>query len=469
MLGLSMLVLLAGTDVTANVTGGVAVSSRESLESTDPALLAAPLLAGQVDLSRRLAVGTIRGRLAQVVTLGFLTAGQLPGPGMANALQPQPVQLNDLASFVEFESAKLGGSGPSIALRLFPFQDNTRLVSFDWANAVTRVNAPVVAVDVRSPSWFGWAAVRFPMRTALALNPALSARNLYPDVLGGLGWTGERWRVEARAGRTQYGREFDRTLMALGPEQWGVLAAGQVVFRVGEELAPPLDLVTSSADPTRFERFFAPPPVPVGAVAFTAALEGGAGTQFVSRFGQPAAENRLIPAWVDLQLRLRVHQTRLFLTGRAQSTAHLTFDLAGSGLLNPPEAGSYAFLAGFVGVDHVFHRLNLTPQVLLRVVQPGAVTGLLGIGTTNPRMPTSYVIGEVGEVTLQSSSIEVRPTLGGKVALRWNPVPALAVVAEVDVTIDLMREVIIAEPGQLVPRSRSARGTRSTLALQGRF
>lgn len=468
MLGLSMLVLLAGADVTASITGGVVVSSRESSESTDPALLAAPLLAGQVELSRRLPVGTIRGRLAQVVTLGVLTGGQPPASGLTNALQSQPLQLNDLASFVEFESAKLGGSGPSIALRLFPFQANTRLVSFDWANAVTRVNAPVVAVDVRSPSWFGWAAVRFPMRTTLAINPGVGARNLFPEVLGGLGWAGERWRFEARAGRTQYGREIDRTLM-FGPEQWGFLAAGQVVFHVGEELAPPLDLVTYGADPTRFERLFAPPPVPVGAVAFTAALEGGAGTQFVSRFAQPAAENRILPAWVDLQLRLRLHQTRLFLTGRAQSTGHLTFDLAGSGLLNPPEAGSYAFLAGFVGVDHVFHRLNLTPQVLLRVVQPGAVTGLQGFGNANPRVSTSYVIGEAGEVTFQPSDRALRPTLGGKVALRWTPVPALAVVAEVDVTIDLMREVVIAEPGQLVPRARSARGTTSTLALQGRF
>jgi hypothetical protein len=477
MLSLALVVLLGGTKVTASATGGLTLTTQERADTTEPLVLGVPLLSAQLDVEKTWTVGTLRGRLSPLVGLGptfFFGGGtgQQPNPSA-----PPALQLSDLASFLEFESSTFGGSGVSLAVRLMPFQGNTRLVSFDWANAVTRLNAPVLSVDVRSASWHGWVAARFPLRGTVALGLGTTSVALYPEVLGGVGWRGERLRFEVRAGRTQYGpASLPMMMPAMGPLQWGFLAAGQAVLHLGEEVPPALDLVTYGQDPSRFERFFAPQPVPSGDFALTASLELGSGTQSISRNVMPPTESGLLPGWVDLQARLRVRQTRFFVTARAQSTAFLTFDLVspGAAALFPPAGESSPLLAGYLGVDHVFHRTNLVPQLLLRVVQPATIRPeMVSFGGAAP--PPGLVGGrlvilrEGGVADVRTTEQPPLPTLGAKVALRWNPVPALAVVGEVDVALDLMTEVLVNRPGLLVPAQRAALTTTSTLALQGRF
>lgn len=476
MLSLALVVLLGGTKVTAHATGGLTLTTQERVTSTEPLVLGVPLLAAQLDVEKTWTVGTLRGRLSPLVGLGptFFFGG---GTGLANPSTPPVLQLSDLASFLEFESPTLGGSGVSLTVRLMPFQGNTRLVSFDWANAVTRLNAPVLAVDVRSASWHGWVAARFPLRGTVALGLGTTTLALYPEVLGGVGWRGERLRFEVRAGRTQYGPQALPTMMPpTGPLQWGFLAAGQAVLHFGEEVPPALDLVTYGQDPSRFERFFSPPPVPTGDFALTASLELGSGTQSISRNAMPPTESGLLPGWLDVQARVRVRQTRFFVTARAQSTAFLTFDQVSptTVALFPPAGESSPLLAGYLGVDHVFHRTNLVPQLLLRVVQPATIRPempIFGGGSPPPGLAGAglVILREGGVAELRATGQPPLPTLGAKVALRWNPVPALAVVGEVDVALDLMTEVLVNRPGLLVPAQRAALATTSTLALQGRF
>lgn len=461
----ALAVVLADAKVTASATGGLTVSTMEEVGSTNPRALAAPLVAARLDVEKRWSVGTVRARLSPL-----LSPAQ---PTFFGMVTTTPVLLlTDLASFLEYESPAFAGGDTRVAVRLSPFQGNTRLVSFDWANAITRTPAPVLSVDLHSGAWTGWLAGRFP-----AVTPFLMAPELNPEVLAGVGWRGERLRVEVRAGRTQYGRFPQPGLTSPGPPQWGFLAAGQAVFHVGEELPPALDLVTYRNDPARFDSFFAPQPVPVGAVAFTASVELGVGTQSVSRTpGRLPSESTVLPGWVDLQARLRVHQTRVFVTVRAQSSAFLTFDVGPrvASSVFPAEGESTPLVAGYLGVDHLFHRTNLTPQLLLRVVQPATLrpfppgTDFVAPPGTPGRQGIVLREGGVWQVA-GSPDVQPLPTLGAKVALRWNPVPALAVVAEVDTAFDLMTEVPVERPTQLVPGRRPALTTTSTVALQGRF
>jgi hypothetical protein len=465
----ALALVLAEAKVTASATGGLTVSTTEELGSTRPTVTGAPLVAVRLDVEKRWSAGTVRARFAPL-----LSTAQ---PAFFGMVTTTPVLfLTDLASFLEYESPAFAGGDTRLAVRLSPFQGNTRLVSFDWANAITRTTAPVLSVDLRSGAWTGWLAGRFPTGTPFMMGP-LAGPALNPEVLAGVGWRGERLRVEVRAGRTQYGRFAQPGLTSPGPPQWGFLAAGQAVFHVGEELPPALDLVTYRNDPARFDGFFAPQPVPVGAVAFTALVELGAGTQSVSRApGRLPSESTVLPGWVDLQARLRVHQTRVFATVRAQSSAFLTFDLASRVVSSvfPAEGVSTPLVAGYLGVDHLFHRTNLTPQLLLRVVQPATLRpsppGADFVAPPGTPGRQGIVLREGGVWQVAGSpDVQPLPTLGAKVALRWNPVPALAVVAEVDAAFDLMTEVPVERPTQLVPGRRPALTTTSTVALQGRF
>ena len=152
-------------------------------------------------------------------------------------------------------------------------------------------------------------------------------------------------------------------------------------------------------------------------------LEVGAGTQFVSRASMPPGESALLPGWFDLQARLRWKRSRFFFTARAQSSAFLTFDqvllvntlLAGAGSSTP-------LLAGYLGADHSFAGAKLTPQLLLRVVQPATVRSqLFGGNAPPPGLASSVlVLREGGRSRLVAGDPATLPTLGAKLARPEN-------------------------------------------------
>lgn len=466
MVTLTLLMLLGRTELSASATAGVTLSTTELEGSTSAFVQMSPQLSVSLDLERSWSVGTLRGHWVPLLGMATPTNGLLQGQVVPGSV---PVTLQDLASFLEFESPQLGGTGTTFAARLYPFQANTRLVSFDWANAVTRVQAPVLSFELRGDSVQAWLAGRFPTRVVSGFGLGAVLSPVYPEFLGGVGWASERVRLEARAGRTQYGPQ--PLVMGDSPLQWGFLAAGQAVFHVGEEVPAALDLVTYAQDPTRFGRFFAAPAAPHERVAFTVAVEVGAGTQSVSRAGMPPSQSELLPGWFDLQARLRVNRSRFFFTARAQSTAFLTFDQVFLVNTSVPGSGtSTPLLAGYLGADHSFERTKLTPQLLLRVVQPAVVRSDFGGNAPPPGMTSSLLVFREGGVPqFIGGDRTTRPTLGAKLALRWNPVEQLSVLGEFDVALDLMNESLTNEPGRLVPASRSALATTSTVALQGRF
>lgn len=467
MVTLTLLMLLGRTELSTSATAGVTLSTQELQSSTTNLVSFSPQVSASVDLERSWSVGTLRARWVPLLVMPQFGNTPIPGQGVPSAAT---VSLQDLASFLEFESQPLAGTGPRFAVRLYPFQANSRLVSFDWANAVTRVQAPVLSFDVRGDAFQAWLAARFSLGTPVNLGLTVAPLVVYPEVLGGVGWRGERVRLEARAGRTQYGPPA--LSMMSGPLQWGFVAAGQAVFHLGEEVPAALDLVTYAYDPTRFARFFAAPAAPLERLAVTVSVEVGAGTQFVTRGSMPPTESELLPGWFDLQARLRWKRSRFFFTARAQSSAFLTFDqvvlvntmLAGSGSSTP-------LLAGYLGADHFFAGAKLTPQLLLRVVQPATVRSqFFGGNAPPPGLASSVlVLREGGRSQLVAGDPTTRPTLGAKLALRWNPVEQLTVLGEVDVAVDLMNEALINDPARLIPASRAALATTSTLALQGRF
>lgn len=467
MVTLTLLMILGRTELSTSATAGVTLSTQELQSSTTTLVLLSPQVSATLNVERSWSVGTLRARWVPLLVMPQFANIALPGQNLPTAAT---VSLQDLASFLEFESQPLAGTGPRFAARLYPFQANSRLVSFDWANAVTRVQAPVLSFEVRGDAFQAWLAVRFSAGSPVNLGVTLAPLVVYPEILGGVGWSGERVRLEARAGRTQYGPP--PLSMMSGPLQWGFVAAGQGVFHLGEEVPAALDLVTYAQDPTRFERFFAAPAAPPDRFAFTVSVEVGAGTQFVTHSSMPPTESELLPGWFDLQARLRWKGSRFFFTARAQSSAFLTFDQ--SLLVNTMVAGagsSTPLLAGYLGADHFFAGAKLTPQLLLRVVQPATVRSQsFGGNAPPPGLASSVlVLREGGRSQLVGGDPATRPTLGAKLALRWNPVEQLSVVGEVDVAVDLMNEVLISDPSRLVPASRAALATTSTLALQGRF
>lgn len=78
------------------------------------------------------------------------------------------------------------------------------------------------------------------------------------------------------------------------------------------------------------------------------------------------------------------------------------------------------------------------------------------------------VLREGGRSRLVAGDPATRPTVGAKLALRWNPAEQLTVLGEVDVAVDLMESLLI-DPRPLTPASRAGLATTATLALQGRF
>lgn len=467
MVTLTLLMILGRTELSTSATAGVTLSTQELQSSTTTLVQLSPQVSATLNVERSWSVGTLRARWVPLLVMPQFANLALAGQGVPAAAN---VSLQDLASFLEFESQPLAGTGPRFAARLYPFQANSRLVSFDWANAVTRVQAPVLSFDLRGDTFQAWLAVRFSAGSLVNLGLTVAPLVVYPEVLGGVGWSGERVRLEARAGRTQYGPS---ALSMMSPLQWGFVAAGQGVFHLGEEVPAALDLVTYAQDPTRFERFFAPPAAaPLERLAVTVSVEVGAGTQFVTHSSMPPSESELLPGWFDVQARLRWKRSRFFFTARAQSSAFLTFDQVLLVNTMLPGAGSSTpLLAGYLGADHFFTGAKLTPQLLLRVVQPATVRAqFFGGNAPPPGLASSVlVLREGGRSQLVGGDPATRPTLGAKLALRWNPVEQLTVVGEVDVAVDLMNEVLINDPSRLVPASRAALATTSTLALQGRF
>ncbi|MER2564341.1 MAG: hypothetical protein ABTQ32_26665 [Myxococcaceae bacterium] len=452
MVTLTLLMVLGRIELSTSATAGVTLSTQDLPSSTTNLVSLSPQVSASLDLERSWSVGTLRARWVPLLVMPQLGNTPLPGQGVPAAAT---VSLQDLASFLEFESQPLAGTGPRFAARLYPFQANSRLVSFDWANAVTRVQAPVLSFDVRGDTVHAWLAARFSFGSPVNLGLTIASPVVYPEVLGGVGWSGERVRLEARAGRTQYGPPA--LSMMSEPLQWGFVAAGQGVFHLGEEVPAALDLVTYAQDPTRFARFFAPPAAPLERLAVTVSVEVGAGTQFVTRGSMPPGESSLLPGWVDLQARLRWKRSRFFLTARAQSSAFLTFDqvllvntlLSGAGSSTP-------LLAGYLGADHSFAGAKLTPQLLVRVVQPATVRSqFFGGNAPPPGLASSVlVLREGGRSRLVAGDPATRPTLGAKLALRWNPVEQLTVVGEVDVAVDLM-EALLTDPLPLTPAGRA--------------
>lgn len=438
---ISALVLAAGPTFSVSATGGGSITTNGSGGSDPATVRIAPLFAFSAAATQVTPVGIARARFS------FLLPGGI---------------TEDLGSFVECERPFINGSW---RIRFEPFAPNQRLVTFDWANAVGRLFpsltgfAPVVSSSVQVGAFDAF----FSLRPSLRLDPVSMLNVGYVDPLVGARISLSGWAFEARFGRMSYGQSALLRLQGrTDAELWGLVGAGRVSWMTGGGVEAPLDLVTSRSDPTRFDRLFdlAPWSTPF---AMSVLVEGGGGTQRladVSRFAETAMQPL---GYADAQLRLRVRDTRLFATFRLATAGFVQADAPGL----PPFAaisGTHSpMLTGFLGAEHTFSTLGLTPGLLVRVSR-SAFIGTEGFdfggnapppGFTGPR---TFIIPSLSTFLILPPGSQVKPDVTLKFTLRWAPVKAFSVLGQFDVVFD--------ENGTPVVTPRQ---TQLQLFLQGRF
>lgn len=420
MLSSLMVVVLAATEVSAAATGGLTGQKNSITES-----VAVPLNL-RLDVTRDLDAFSVRLHASWMISGGgfplFSVGFQDLGTSLELAWRP-PSKVRELALIV------------------LPFNVNSRLVSFDWANAWGRALnfqlSPMVLGELRMWRASGWLGVR-------AVRAVSGDQDhVYLDVLGGLdAELPASLRLEARAGFLQYG--FQPTLAQLGRVEpmWALLGSTRLSWTWNEAVAPPVDLVTYATDPTRFDRFFAPPREEHERAA-TVLLEGGLGAQRLASRASFTEDNALmtvLPAgYVDLQARLRLGHTSIFGTVRVRTPSQMNFDAPGLPIGYVTTDSQYAiaeqpYVAGFVGASVQVPRLHLTPGVLLRVVSPAvlATPNLFDPAVTTRRV----LLTDLNTLALLPEGVAVLPAVGGNASLAWHPHPMVSAIAQVDLFFD---------------------------------
>lgn len=450
------LAVAAGPTFSGAATVGVSVNTANERASV------APVVALRLGVTQVTPVGIVRGRLATLL------------PFQASTIfVPIAVLASDLGTFIEFERPFAGGGG--FRLRLEPFNPSMRLVTFDWANALGRVFpdftgfSPVLSAHLHVGVFEGFASLR---STARPTTSQVTPTTAFFDALVGarVSWSG--WSVEARVARLSFGP--NRTLVQVGvDEELSTLAAaGRASWNHAGGVDAPLDLVTYSRDPTRFDRFFTRVERPGTAFSATVAIEGGGGLQ--QKFG-----STFPPRWTtqplgygDAQVRLRFGTTRVFVTGRASTFSFGSADVQGEPgtFMGLKEPGTPS-LTAFLGADHTLARASLTPGLLFRVFRPATMTTAVDFGGNAPPPgltgPRTFVLEDYNQVSIFPADFTVGPRFAAKASLRWTPADALAVVGEFEVLVNPTTTQFFPAGAPLTPMVSVT--TQTQLYVQARF
>jgi hypothetical protein len=437
----------SGLSVSATATGDLAWQSSSAGGSS-----LSPGLAARLDASKAMGVSTVRLRLA----------ARAP-----SSVVPTRV-VEDLGSWLELETRPWAGDG-SLTFRLQPFT-TTRLVTFDWANAQGRPLgapselAPVLSVDLRVGDVSAWAALR-----AVARNDPLQATTVVDfDAFLGAEVTWSQVRVEARAAALQFGLQPALAALGLKEDVWGLAGAARVTWDTGGGVDAPLDLGTYAQDPLRYERPFVPLRRSDTPVATTVSLEGGTGVERLASPDSPQAMTLQPSGYADVEVRLRLGDTRLSLVGRLATASHLQFDVPGLPPMTAISAGSSQTpkLSAYAGVDHTFRGVGLTPGVLARLDQGATLTRPASVGL--PASAESLMLTETNVVVALPPGVSAQPDLSVKVTLRWAPQAPVCLLAELEEKWDWNQVPVSATGGSAGSRPAGTT-TRAQLMLQGQF
>lgn len=453
------LAVAAGPTFSGAATVGVSVNTANERASV------APVVALRLGVTQVTPVGIVRGRLATL--LPFQASAPLAlTTGLAS----------DLGTFLEFERPFAGGGGWRV--RLEPFNPSMRLVTFDWANALGRLFpeltgfSPVLSAHLHVGVFDGFVSLRSTARPTTSVPITNRPTNAFFDAMVGasVSWSG--WSLEARFVSLSVGPSQRLLEIGVDEELSTVAAAGRASWDQGGGVEAPVDLVTYSRDPTRFERFFKRAERHSTAFGATVSVEGGGGSQ--QRF------NSLVPphsavhpiAYGDAQVRLRFAATRVFLAARASTFSFVGADVQGEpvGFLRP-NGPPMASLTGFLGADHTFARASLTPGLLFRVFRPATMTTAVDFGGNAPPPgltgPRTFVLEDYNQVSVFPSDFTLAPRFAAKASLRWTPADALAVVGEFEVLVNPTTTQFFPAGAPLTPMVSVT--TQTQLYVQARF
>lgn len=361
-----------------------------------------------------------------------------------------------------------------VRLTLWPFSSVTALPVFDWANRVgvrPLEFAPAASLQASTPVGTAWVTSRF----RSVLNTITSAQELRPDLFFGVNTVLPRgFQLDARAAWFQYGQVPSLSQSGFEARSDGFIASGRLSWTWKEPVGPAMDFDLYASDPWRFERFFVTEPRLTRAAVYVA-LEGGGGSQKLMDPDKFQTLKTQPLGWVDAQLRARVAEARLFLTGRVHSTSlevaewtglppYTAFDK------NSTVAPRLELLAGF---DATWRAARLTPGVLVRLTRPAFVTASRfdygganpPVGLAGPRTVTVYDGPLLGILPYGSA---VHPVMNVKFSLKWEPASFLLVAGELNLTKDWNDWYVDLTAGlnQPVPTKVAVRGQ---VLVQARF
>ncbi len=383
------------------------------------------------------------------------------------------VQFQDLGSRIAV-GYRSHGFLEELRLTLWPFNSVTALPVFDWANHIGLAPlefAPALSLQASTPAGSVWVTSRFRQ----SLNNLTNSYEVRPDLFFGVNARlPNGFQFDARAAWFQYGQVPSLGQSGVKATSDGFVASGRFSWVWNEFVGPAMDFDFYATDPWRFERFFVPEPR-ITRAALWLALEGGGGAQklvdpdtFARMKSQPLG-------WADVQVRARISETRLFLTGRVHTTS---FEAA----ITPGVPPFVAFvkdstaaprLEALAGFDTTWRAARLTPGVLVRLTRPSYVQAQrFDFGGANPPSgftgPRTVLLYGDNFFGLLPYGTPVKPQFAVKLSLMWAPVSFITVAGELNIEKDFNFVYLDSEAGvmQAAPTRVALRGQ---LLVQARF
>jgi hypothetical protein len=282
------------------------------------------------------------------------------------------------------------------------------------------------------------------------------------------------FQFDARAAWFQYGQVPSLGQSGVKSISDGFVASGRFSWACNEFVGPAMDFDFYATDPWRFERFFVPEPR-VTRAALWLAVEGGGGAQklvdpdkFASMKSQPLA-------WVDAQVRARISETRLFVTGRVHTTS---LDAA----INPGVPPYVTFteyatvaprLEVLAGLDTSWRAARLTPGVLAWLTRASYVQSpRFDFGGANPPPgfsgPRTVLLYGDNVFGFLPYGTAPKPQFAVKLSLKWEPVSFITVAGELNIEKDFNSYYLDSEAG-VMQASPTKVALRGQLLVQARF
>lgn len=453
------LAVAAGPTFSGAATVGVSVNTANERASV------APVVALRLGVTQVTPVGIVRGGLATLLPFQATTP-------VGFSL----VQASDLGTFLEFERPFTSGGGWRV--RLEPFNPSMRLVTFDWANALGRLFpeltgfSPVLSAHLHAGMFEGFVWLRSTARATTDFSATIRPTNAFFDAMAGGKVSWSVWSFEARLARFSFGPNQTQLALGVDEELSTVAAAGRASWNLSGGVDAPLDLVTYSRDPTRFDRFFTRGERHATSVGATISVEGGGGSQLLVDPLVPTRSTIQPLGYADAQVRLRFGGTRVFVTARASTFSFVLADVQGlpAGFTNG-RAPATPSLTGFLGADHTFSRSALTPGLLLRVFRPASMVTIPGFGGNAPPPgftgPRTLVLEDLNKVSIFPADFTVGPRFAAKASLRWTPADALSVVGDFEALVNPTTPQFFPAGAPLTPMVSVT--TQMQLYIQARF